>query len=48
MNTTLGWLAIGALSERTDCKVETIRFYERARDRQIDNVYGEGKASRLR
>ncbi len=31
MNTTLGWLAIGALSEQTGCKVETIRFYERAR-----------------
>jgi len=31
MNTTSGWLAIGALSERTGCKVETIRFYERAR-----------------
>ena len=30
MNTTSGWLAIGALSERTGCKVETIRFYERA------------------
>jgi len=29
MNTTAGWLAIGALSERTGCKVETIRFYER-------------------
>ncbi len=29
MNTTSGWLAIGALSERTGCKVETIRFYER-------------------
>src|SRR5216684_8503607 len=28
MNTTSGWLAIGALSERTGCKVETIRFYE--------------------
>lgn len=31
MNTASGWLAIGALSERTGCKVETIRFYERAR-----------------
>lgn len=31
MSTTSGWLAIGALSERTGCKVETIRFYERAR-----------------
>jgi len=31
MNTTSGCLAIGALSERTGCKVETIRFYERAR-----------------
>jgi len=31
MNTPSGWLAIGALSERTGCKVETIRFYERAR-----------------
>ena len=30
MNTTSGWLAIGALSERTGCKVETIRFYEHA------------------
>src|SRR5260370_15362363 len=29
MNTTSGWLAIGALSKRTGCKVETIRFYER-------------------
>src|SRR5467141_4646245 len=29
MNTTSGWLAIGALSERTGCNVETIRFYER-------------------
>ena len=28
MNTMSGWLAIGALSERTGCKVETIRFYE--------------------
>jgi MerR family transcriptional regulator, mercuric resistance operon regulatory protein len=31
MNTMSGWLAIGALSKRTGCKVETIRFYERAR-----------------
>ena len=31
MNTTSAWLAIGALSERTGCKVETIRFYERTR-----------------
>jgi len=31
MNTTSGWLAIGALSERTGCKIETIRFYERTR-----------------
>jgi len=31
MSTTSGWLAIGALSKRTGCKVETIRFYERAR-----------------
>ncbi|HKW92533.1 MAG TPA: helix-turn-helix domain-containing protein [Methylomirabilota bacterium] len=31
MNTPSGWLAIGALSKRTGCKVETIRFYERAR-----------------
>ncbi len=31
MNAPLGWLAIGALSGRTGCKVETIRFYERAR-----------------
>src|SRR5258708_612176 len=31
MSTTSGWLAIGALSERTGCKVETIRFYERER-----------------
>jgi MerR family mercuric resistance operon transcriptional regulator len=31
MNTTSGWLAIGALSKRTGCKVETIRYYERAR-----------------
>ena len=31
MSTTSGWLAIGALSERTGCKVETIRFYERVR-----------------
>jgi len=30
MSTASGWLAIGALSERTGCKVETIRFYERA------------------
>ena len=29
MNTPSGWLAIGALSKRTGCKVETIRFYER-------------------
>lgn len=29
MNTTAGWLAIGAVSARTGCKVETIRFYER-------------------
>jgi DNA-binding transcriptional MerR regulator len=29
MNTMSGCLAIGALSERTGCKVETIRFYER-------------------
>ena len=29
MNTTSGWLAIGALSKGTGCKVETIRFYER-------------------
>src|SRR5712691_8908697 len=29
MNTMSDWLAIGALSERTGCKVETIRFYER-------------------
>ena len=29
MNTMSGWLAIGALSARTGCKVETIRFYER-------------------
>ncbi len=29
MNTTSGCLAIGALSARTGCKVETIRFYER-------------------
>ena len=25
-----GWLAIGALSQRTRCKVETIRYYEKA------------------
>src|SRR6266446_5907329 len=29
MNTTSGWLAIGVLSKRTGCNVETIRFYER-------------------
>ncbi len=29
MNTMSGGLAIGALSARTGCKVETIRFYER-------------------
>ncbi len=31
MNTPSGWLVIGALSKRTGCKVETIRFYERTR-----------------
>ncbi len=31
MNATSGTLAIGALSKRTGCKVETIRYYERAR-----------------
>jgi MerR family mercuric resistance operon transcriptional regulator len=31
MSATSGWLPIGALSKRTGCKVETIRFYERAR-----------------
>lgn len=30
MNATSGRLAIGALSQRTRCKVETIRYYEKA------------------
>ena len=30
MNAVSGWLAIGALSQKTRCKVETIRYYERA------------------
>src|SRR5260370_26929333 len=30
MNATAGWLGIGALSQKTRCKVETIRYYEKA------------------
>lgn len=30
MGTTAGRLAIGTLSKRTGCKIETIRYYERA------------------
>jgi MerR family mercuric resistance operon transcriptional regulator len=30
MNATSGWLGIGALSQKTLCKVETIRYYEKA------------------
>ena len=30
MNAPSGWLGIGALSQKTRCKVETIRYYEKA------------------
>ncbi len=31
MNAPSGWLGIGALSQKTRCKVETIRYYENCR-----------------
>ena len=30
MNTASSWMTIGTLSKRTECKVETIRYYEKA------------------
>jgi MerR family mercuric resistance operon transcriptional regulator len=54
MNATPDTLAIGALSKRTGCKVETIRYYERARLLPIAprspggyRIYGSAHLKRL-
>jgi MerR family mercuric resistance operon transcriptional regulator len=54
MNVMSGCLAIGALSERTGCKVETVRFYERegllpapARSSGGYRLYGQDHLKRL-
>jgi MerR family mercuric resistance operon transcriptional regulator len=54
MRTVSGRLGIGALSERTGCNIETIRYYERIgllppapRSKGGHRVYGEAQARRL-
>jgi MerR family transcriptional regulator, mercuric resistance operon regulatory protein len=54
MSTISGRLGIGALSQRTGCNIETIRYYERiglmrtlARSEGGHRIYGEAHARRL-